>query len=251
MIGLSSNFRWLLLLFAVPGVLLLTGSSDAGPVVFVFVMAGWIVSICIHEFGHAVVAWAGGDHAIPSQGYLSLDPARYIDPVNSLVWPSLLVVVGAFGFPGGAVYVNNAALRSNVWRSAVSAAGPIGSFLVFLVLALPLAFGLDERFGAEAFWNAVAFLAELQVVGILINLLPIPGFDGWGILEPYLPADVRRAAEPSKAWATLVLMAVLVFVPTVGGRFFVAASRISQSAGVDPGMAWYGYQSFRFWRNLG
>lgn len=250
MIGLSSNFRWLLLLVAVSGLLLFTGSSDAGPVVFVFVMAGWVVSICIHEFGHALVAWYGGDHAIPSQGYLTFDPARYVDPINSLLWPSLLVVIGAFGFPGGAVYVNEAALRSDRWRSAVSAAGPFGSLLVFVVLVMPLSLGLDARLGAPTFWNAVALLAELQMVGILLNLLPIPGFDGYGILEPHLPVDLRRSLEPAKAWATLALMAVLVMVPSVGGSFFRAADRITAAMNVDDDMAWDGYQSFRFWRNI-
>lgn len=250
MIGLSSNFRWLLLLVAVSGLLLFTGSSDAGPVVFVFVMAGWVVSICIHEFGHAVVAWLGGDRSIPSQGYLTFDPARYVDPVNSLLWPSLLVVIGAFGFPSGAVYVDDAALRSDRWRSAVSAAGPFGSFLVFVALVAPLSLGLDQRLGAPAFWNALALLAELQMVGILLNLLPIPGFDGYGILEPHLPVDLRRSLAPAKAWATLALMAVLVMVPGVGGRFFLAADRITTALNVDDERAWEGYRAFRFWRNI-
>lgn len=247
MIGVSSNFRWLLAVAAVAGLLLATGSTDAGPVVFVFVTTGWVASICLHEFGHAVVARLGGDTGVEGHGYLDLDPVRYLDPVNSLLWPTLLVAIGAFGFPGGAVYVDPAALRSDRWRSAVAAAGPLASALVFVVLALPIAWGLDLRFGTPTFWNAVAFLAELQVVGLLLNLLPVPGLDGWGILEPHLPPAVRRAAEPAKLWATLLLMAVLVMVPTVGARFFLAAGRITAAAGIDPSMAWAGWQDFRFW----
>lgn len=250
MIGLSSNFRWLLLVVAVSGLLLFTGSSDAGPVVFVFVMAGWVASICVHEFAHAAVAWAGGDRSVSAQGYLTFDPARYMDPINSLMWPSLLVAIGSFGFPGGAVQVDDAALRSDRWRSAVSAAGPIGSFVVFLMLALPLSFGLDERLGALPFWNAVAFLAELQMVGILLNLLPIPGFDGYGIFEPHLPVGLRQTLEPSKAWATLALMAVLVMVPGFGGRFFMAAGKITTAMHIDSDLSWDGYEAFRFWRHI-
>lgn len=250
MIGISSNFRWLLLVIAVSGGLLFTRTSEAGPVAFVFVMAGWIASICIHEFGHAVVAWAGGDRGIPGKGYLTFDPARYIDPVGSLLWPVLLVVIGAFGFPGGAVYVDTRALRSDLWRSAVAAAGPAASFLVFLAVALPLTFGLDERFDAPVFWNSLAFLAELQVVGVILNLLPIPGFDGYGILEPHLPTSLRRALAPAKAFATLIVMAVLVMVPGVGNRLFTASAKVTTAFAVDPEMAWSGYQSFRFWRNL-
>ena len=32
--------------------------------VFVFVIAGWIVSLCFHEFGHAFTAWRYGDHDV-------------------------------------------------------------------------------------------------------------------------------------------------------------------------------------------
>jgi Zn-dependent protease len=250
MIGFSSNFRWLLLIVGVAAALLFTGSTDAGPVVFIFVMAGWVVSLCVHEFGHALAARLGGDHSATTAAYLDFDPARYVDPVGSLVWPVLLVAIGAFGFPGGAVYLNTGALRSDAWRSFVSAAGPLASLLFALVLALPLAFGLDARIGSETFWTAVALLAELQIVGVLLNLLPLPGFDGYGILEPHLPIDVRRTLEPIRAVATLLVLAALVMVPPIGQRFFGAATRITTAIGVDPGMAWDGWQNFRFWRNL-
>ncbi len=250
MIGFSSNFRWLLLIVGVAAALLFTGSTDAGPVVFIFVMAGWVVSLCVHEFGHALAARLGGDHSATTAAYLDFDPARYVDPVGSLVWPVLLVAIGAFGFPGGAVYLNTGALRSDVWRSVVSAAGPFASLLFALLLALPLAFGLDERFGTETFWTAVALLAELQIVGILLNLLPLPGFDGYGILEPHLPIELRRTLEPARAFATLLVLAALVMVPPIGQRFFGAATRITAAIGVDPGMSWDGWQNFRFWRNL-
>jgi len=250
MVGFSSNFRWLLLIVVVAGALLFSGSTDAGPIVFVFVMAGWVASICVHEFGHALTARLGGDHSATTAAYLDFDPARYVDPVGSLVWPALLVAIGAFGFPGGAVYLNTGALRSDAWRSLVSAAGPIANLLCALILALPLALGLDERLGAETFWTALALLVELQIVGVLLNLVPLPGFDGYGILEPHLPMSLRRTLEPARAFATLILLAVLVMVPPVGQSFFGAATRITSAIGIDGSMAWEGWQNFRFWRNL-
>lgn len=250
MIGFSSNFRWLLLIVAVAGALLFTGSTDAGPVVFVFVMAGWVASICVHEFGHAFAARLGGDHSATTAAYLDFDPARYIDPVGSLLWPALLVAIGGFGFPGGAVYLNGAALRSDTWRSIVSAAGPLASLFCALVLALPLALGLDEHIGTETFWSAVALLAELQVVGVLLNLLPIPSFDGYGILEPHLPIGLRRAVEPIRSVGALLVLAALVMVPPIGHAFFGAAGVLTSAVGVDAGLAWEGWENFRFWRNL-
>ena len=251
MIRFSSNFRWLLTIAAVAGALLFTGSTDAGPVVFVFVMAGWVASICVHEFGHAFAARLGGDHSATTAAYLDFDPARYVDPVGSLLWPTLLVAIGAFGFPGGAVYLNIGALRSDLWRSVVSAAGPFASLLCALLLALPLAFGLEDRIGTLTFWSAVALLAELQVVGVLLNLLPIPSFDGWGILEPHLPIALRRAVEPIRPVAALVVLAALVMVPPIGHAFFNTAGVLTSLLGVDPGLSWDGWENFRFWRQAG
>ena len=65
--------------------------DDVGPLayaaVFVFVIAGWVVSLCLHEFGHAFTAWKFGDRDIALRGYLDLDPRRYSHPVLSIVLP--------------------------------------------------------------------------------------------------------------------------------------------------------------------
>ncbi|MGL5445395.1 MAG: site-2 protease family protein, partial [[Mycobacterium] stephanolepidis] len=49
--------------------------------VFVFVFTGWVVSLCLHEFGHAYTAWRFGD--TQARGYLTLNPLQYTDPVLS------------------------------------------------------------------------------------------------------------------------------------------------------------------------
>jgi Zn-dependent protease len=35
--------------------------------VFLFVIAGWVVSLCLHEFGHAYTAWRFGDHDVAAR----------------------------------------------------------------------------------------------------------------------------------------------------------------------------------------
>ncbi len=41
-------------------------------------------------------------------------------------------------------------------------------------------------------YAALAYLAMLQVTALIFNLLPCPGLDGWGIIEPFLPLTVRQ-----------------------------------------------------------
>ena len=45
--------------------------------VFVFVIAGWVLSLSLHEFGHAYTAWRFGDHDVAVRGYLTLNPLKY------------------------------------------------------------------------------------------------------------------------------------------------------------------------------
>ena len=71
--------------------------------VFVLVVAGWLVSLCLHEFGHAYTAWKFGDHDIAVRGYLTLNPLKYSNPMLSLGLPLLFIALGGIGLPGGAV----------------------------------------------------------------------------------------------------------------------------------------------------
>src|SRR4029077_13634417 len=78
-LGISPIFLGLLGMSAVTGVALWFNFLPKATAVLtiVFVTSGWVASLCIHEFGHAVVAYLGGDRAVKSYGYLTLNPLRY------------------------------------------------------------------------------------------------------------------------------------------------------------------------------
>ncbi|QLP97711.1 MAG: hypothetical protein HZY79_10385 [Rhodoblastus sp.] len=81
--------------FLASGFALYSGIASGGVSIFVFVMSGWIVSLCLHEFGHAYVAYLGGDVGVKERGYLSLDPLGYTQPMFSIVLPVLFLAMGA------------------------------------------------------------------------------------------------------------------------------------------------------------
>ena len=159
---------------------------------FAFIIGGWLISLCLHEFGHAVTAFWGGDESVEHKGYLTLNPLKYTHPIISVVIPLVMLLMGGIAFPGGAVYINIHALRKPNYRSLVSAAGPLANLLCLLLLALPfgkLPFYFFFSRAPMEFLSAIGLLALLQMVGLFINLLPIPGLDGFGILEPFLPRE--------------------------------------------------------------
>jgi len=71
---------------------------------FVIIFFGWIFSLCLHEFSHALVAYYGGDTTVKDKGYLTFNPLKYTHPFLSLILPLIILLMGGIGLPGGAVY---------------------------------------------------------------------------------------------------------------------------------------------------
>jgi Zn-dependent protease len=191
--------------FAIPvgamiigGAGLWSGASPGltSPLSILLVVGGWVTSLCIHEFGHAFIAYLGGDRSVASAGYLSLNPLKYTHPLLSIALPIVFLLIGGIGLPGGAVYLNERAIRNDRWRSFASAAGPLGNLLFAALTGWPfLVFHGAPPFGDGRFWAALAFLVFLQITAVVLNLIPIPPFDGFGIIAPWLSIELRILAN--------------------------------------------------------
>jgi len=214
--------------------------------VFVFVIAGWVVSLCLHEFGHAFTAWRYGDHDVAVRGYLTLNPLKYSSPLLSLGLPLLFIALGGIGLPGGAVYVRTSFMTPRQ-RTVVSLAGPFAN-VVLAVLLLTLT-GLFYDATHQIFWAGVAFLGFLQVTAVLLNLLPIPGLDGYGALEPHLSHDTQRALAGFKQWGFMILLLLLI-APPLNQAFFSAVYWVYELSGVPAYLSSAGGQLTRFWSAL-
>lgn len=211
--------------------------------VFVFVIASWVVSLCLHEFGHAFLAWRSGDRSAAERGYLTLNPARYANTLLSFVLPVLFVVLGGIGLPGGAVYVDRSVIRGRFRHSLISLAGPFSN----AVFAAGLAYLIARVHGHPVFVSATAFLCFLQVTATLLNLLPVPGLDGYGIVEPYLPRHWVAQGARISGWGLLIVMGLLWF-PPVNRVFFDAVQHLTAALGVDSFAVYDGQVLFEFWR---
>ncbi|WP_348729566.1 site-2 protease family protein [uncultured Mycolicibacterium sp.] len=243
----SPVFLALLAATAAGGTLAWVSASQARPLayvgVFVFVIMGWLVTLCVHEFAHAYLAWRFGDHDVAVRGYLTLNPLKYSHPLLSLGLPVLFIAIGGIGLPGGAVYVRTGWMTPRR-QTLVSLAGPAVN-LGFAVALLALTRALYDP-AHSVFWAGVAFLGFLQVTALLLNMLPIPGLDGYGALEPHLSPQTRRAVAPAKQWGFFILLIVLI-APPLNQWFFGAVYWLFELSGVSPGLSWEGSQLTRFW----
>lgn len=216
---------------------------------FLFVAGGWVVSLSLHEFGHAAIAYWAGDDAVASKGYLTLNPLNYTHVGLSIVLPLLYLAMGGIGLPGGAVYINHHAIHDRTKRSLTSAAGPASSALCALVLLLPFILNVPAvKTGPHvAFWAGIAMLAFLQITGTFFNLLPIPGLDGWGILEPHLPPEVAARARSLGPFTFVLIFLLFLGDTPISRGFWRWIMFFSSLMGLDFGLVSLGLNLFRFW----
>jgi len=238
----SPIFLGILAVAIATGWALYTGLGDGGIMAFLFVASAWVVTLCLHEFAHAFVAYRNGDSSVVYRGYLTLNPLKYTHVVLSIVMPLIFLLIGGIGLPGGAVFIDRSALRTRFSNTAVSAAGPLTNLVVAIVLATVIFFRPEN----SNFWAALAFLMFLQLTAAILNILPIPGLDGYGIIEPYLP---RSWAGQAARIAPYVFFGffILLLVPALNRAFFGAIFGLAALLGVPSGLIGTGSELFRFW----
>lgn len=243
--GVSPFFLALVAVTAVGAALAAVGT---GPVlvtgVVLLVLGGWAVSLCLHEFAHALVAHRSGDTAIRAHGYLTLDIRRYTNFGLTFVLPVLFLLLGGIPLPGGAVWINHGALRSRTARSLVSFAGPAVNLVLGIALALVVAI-VPMPIGLAA---GLSCLGLIQLLAFVLNILPVPGLDGFGVLEPFLSPGAQRLAGKVRVWAPLALLVVLISVPGAGSVLFGIGDALFALVGGDVQLARAGLGGLMFWR---
>lgn len=244
----SPVFLGLIAITAAGGYLTYMGGPFVQVTMFVFVIGGWITSLSLHEFGHALVAFLGGDRSVADKGYLSLNPFKYTQLMLSIILPIVILLLGGIGVPGGAVYINVGAIRKRWMRSLMSAAGPIATLICAGVLVIPFFLRLVPQFPTHLeFWAGMALLVFLEITAFLFNLLPIPGLDGFGIIEPFLPPSLLRVAYTIRQFTFFIIMFLFFWPNPVSDNFFFVLSYLLYFLGVHFQLVNQGLTLFRFW----
>lgn len=245
---ISPVFLGIFAVMAVTGWAVWTGySTSTGLAVFLFVTAAWIVSLCLHEYAHARTALHSGDLSVGAKGYLTLNPLKYTHALLSIILPVLFVIMGGLGLPGGAVYIERDRIEGRWRHSLISAAGPLTNVAFAAICTAP--FWLNALDGVPmAFRFALGFLALLQVSAAILNFLPVPGLDGYGIIEPWLSHKVRRQVAPLAPFGLLAVFALL-WIPEINAYFFDAVYGLLSALGVSELEAYCGRDLYQFWQD--
>lgn len=214
---------------------------DPSTQIALIVIFGWIFSLCFHEYGHGLAAYIGGDKSIREKGYLSFNPFAYTNVGLSIVLPAVVVLFGGVGLPGAAVMVNSRNLRGPLWDSFVSVAGPLFSVLftaavVFFIRSAP---------PVPPVWLAgLSYLTVLEIVVIIFNLLPFPGLDGYGIIEPFLPISLRARLINVQRVGIMLLLIALWTIPAANSLLWKTAYEITFGLGLSAQFVFVGRAGF-------
>ncbi|MDT0329167.1 site-2 protease family protein [Nocardiopsis lambiniae] len=215
-----------------------------------FILLGWLVSTAVHEFAHALAAHLAGDRSQRGGAYLRLNPFAYRHAFAGTVLPVLYLGFGAFGMNGPPVFVDWDRLTRGR-RVLVALAGPLANLLLFAALATTVSIlvpvGNDTTNWAI---SALAFLAFLNLTSALVNLLPIPGLDGFEVLAPWVGARPWVSTARVNALFGSVLVFAILWFPALNQWLVDLVYSLLTLVLPNPvfsGIVFYGELLLRFW----
>ncbi len=187
-------------------------------------MIGLIISVGVHEFGHAFVAHWLGDPTPGKQGRVTLNPMAHADPLGTLIVPAFLI----FLMPGGFMFgwgkpvetqpllyrrrIGGKRITMSTGDILVSFAGPFMNIVMALVMtgviaAMIRAFEIPV---SDPMISALAMYLVLNLGLAVFNLLPFPPLDGSHILLALLHPHGRGFTDFLQQYGMWILIAVMV-----------------------------------------
>jgi len=183
------------------------------PLAFGLVVLVLMVSLALHEWGHAITALWMGDSTAKDQGRVTLNPFKHLDLIGS----AMILLVG-FGWARPVPIYPPNFHRYRLGLFVVSIAGILINLFIATVLALllrgMLLSGLLENPGGFVLIvaQAAAVAASINLTLAVFNLLPIPPLDGAKILQSFLPLRWHPFIWRLEANPTYVIVAVLLLL---------------------------------------
>lgn len=205
--------------------------TDLNPETVRRVVQGMVIlllSIAVHEFGHAWVADRLGDRLPRRQGRVTLNPIAHADPIGTLALPLLfLAFTPGLGFGWGKPVEHTTHDRKR--RIYISFAGPAMNVILGTIIAIIhvtlLATGTLHV--GHAMSDALAYAVTLNFVLFFFNLLPAQPLDGGSVARGLIPRSWLDGWDKFAVYAPFIVMACIA-VPALGRIFLWPANQVAE-----------------------
>lgn len=172
-----------------------------------------LVAFTFHEYAHAIVADKLGDKTPRFQGRITLNPIAHIDPIGFIA-----ILVLRFGW-AKPVEVNPRAFKNYYMDDLkVSIAGPVANMIVAIIFTPIIGIYVNnvEQFIPNATLAGIISAILYMIVAInvnlfFLNLIPIPGLDGFHVLRDLFPSTFYKYSETIYKYQFVLLIAFVVF----------------------------------------
>ena len=210
---------------------------DIGPEQIRFILTALfvlVISVALHEFGHAFMAHKLGDDTPKRQGRVTLNPLAHADPIGTLLLPVLGNLHAAAGGAGGGfgwgkpVQWQPSRVKRGIsmaWANIlVSIAGPAMNLLLATLTALVHVILVSQGVlsGADSVSRVLQFAVGTNFILFFFNLLPVPPLDGGHVAQAFMPYRHRRKFDEYARFGPFIILAV-VLIPQVRQVFAVPA----------------------------
>jgi Zn-dependent protease len=179
----------------------------------------FIPAIVVHEAAHGFVAYRLGDPTAKSQGRITLNPLKHIDPFGTVILPIILAISGGpvFGYAKPVPYNPRYFKNIKVGEVLTGLAGPASNLLMALLGAAAtfILVQVSPTVTELTSWVFVAFyyFVYINLILMFFNLLPIPPLDGSSVIVPFLPKKALPTWYKIQRYALPILIILIFIVP--------------------------------------
>ncbi len=174
-----------------------------------------LLAVTLHEVAHGWMAKICGDQTAFMLGRLSLNPIKHIDPVGTVLVPTLMALTTGFifGWAKPVPVAFNKLRNPKKDMAKVALAGPGANLIMMIiwVILLKLALLLPESMssGTLPLFYMASVGVYINCILMVLNLLPLPPLDGSRILASYLPGPLAYKFSKIEPYGLIILMALM------------------------------------------
>ena len=187
--------------------------------IYVFVL---LISVALHEFGHAIMAHKLGDDTPSRQGRVTLNPLAHADPIGTLLLPLVGAIYGAATGHGGGFgwgkpvqwqpHRIGRRVSMSTAKILVAVAGPAMNVILATVIACTHALLLSQHvltLDSEVS-QILAFAVLTNFVLFFFNLLPVPPLDGGHVAQSFMPYRHRDKFDQFARYSPFIVLGFML-----------------------------------------